>query len=108
MGNLNEDLAILTTIPAKQLARLGDRAGYCIANAVAEARLQNQDSIEYNIGIGTLCIRLLEQGIQYTFKPSAQVEEDVRAAFQGRTSSLTGLVENVLVDRITNAYKDLI
>lgn len=108
MVRLTEDLAQLTTIPVRQLDRLAVRGGYCTANAVYEAVQAGEDVAEVDTGIGILRIFKDPQGIHYVFIPSTELDREVRGAFKGQKSPLSTAIEETLVDRITNTYKDLI
>jgi len=108
MFNLNEDLSQITTIPTRQLDKLDERRCYCINNAVVETLNEGKNSLEINIGLGYLTVEKVDQGIRYLFKPSKALEESVKQAFQGKRSELIEATASTLIDRITNAYKDLI
>ena len=108
MLNLNGDLAVLTTIPVRQLDKLTAKGTLCLANAVAESVFEGKDEVQLDIGYGQLNIKKVDGGIKYIFIPSCDLEEAVKDAFTGRHNSLTETVESVLVDRIVNTYKDLI
>lgn len=108
MAKLAEDLAQLTTIPVKQLDRLALRGNYCIASAIYEAVQEGESGVVMDIGIGSLKIFKDPQGIHYIFMPSSELDKGVREAFKGQRNLLSSVIEETLVDRITNTYKDLI
>ena len=108
MVKLVEDLATLTTIPAKQLEKLVAKSALCISDVVAEAALGQEDKAEIDLGIGQLKIKKEASGIRYVFIPSTNLAASVNKAFSEQKSSLVETIDTTLVDRVTNTYKDLI
>lgn len=107
MINMVEDLEILTTIPASTLKKLMTKEVYCIANAVEESMLSNEDISEVDIGIGTLYIKHVDNEIKYKFVPSAKLNDAVKSTVVNKKNVLVDVLEPSLVNNFKTVYKDL-
>lgn len=102
------DLSKLTTIPKNSLAKLSDIAQTVMVSDVYSTLITSKDSVsEINLGIGTLYIGVRDD-IQYKFVPSAELETLLKNTINNKVDPLKVKVEETLVNRILNAYKDLI
>lgn len=108
MVKLASDLEKLTTIPEKSLDKLFQRTTCCICNAVEESLLAEEDITEIDLGFGILKILVKDNEIKYKFVPSAKLNDSIVATITNGHNTLTVAVEAALVERITNAYKDLL
>lgn len=106
--SLVEDLSKITTIPKNSLAKLSNVSQEIIASNVCETILDSKDSItEIDIGIGLLYISVRDS-IEYKFIPSVKFEALLRdVALTKRDPLITDVEENI-VKKITNTYKDLL
>ena len=108
MINLIEDVSKLTTIPIKSLNSLSDTFIYCIIDAVKESKLNGEDTVNLDLGIGNICIKLLDKELKYKFIPSDKMNKGMSDLFNKGLNSLENVLESSLVDKIVNTYKDLI
>ena len=60
-----------------------------------------------NIGIGTLIIINNDDSLIYKFKPSQQLEESLIKTTTTGINPLSSTLEQILVNKITNTYKDI-
>lgn len=102
------DLSILTLIPRTSIDNLVDKLNYVICHSIEESQIENENITELNIGIGKICVFSNGETIRYRFEPSRSLEEAIRETVNTKKSPLVNKVEESLVDRITNVYKDLL
>lgn len=108
MVDVIEDVSKLTTIPVKSLNSLNDKVIYCIVDSVKESCLENLETTELYLGIGTLVIKYVDKSLKYKFIPSNKLNEKMNDLFNKKLNSLENVLETSLVDKIVNTYKDLI
>jgi len=108
MNKLVEDLSKLTTIPQSKLDNLVNLSNYCIDEELLETQLAGKTVMEYDVGIGTLMIALIDDSIKYKFIPSKQLEQTILSSLKTKQNSLSSKVEKTLVDSIVNTYKDML
>lgn len=102
------DLSKLTTIPKNSLAKLSNVAQKVIANDVYSTMIKSRDDVsEVNLGFGVLYIGI-KDGIQYKFVPSPEFETSLKEVVNNKIDPLKIEIEETLVSRILNAYKDLL
>ena len=106
MYNLIEDLSNLTTIPTSALTKLSDKAVICICNDVEESLLKEGRVTEIDLGIGTLQILVEGNDIRYRFVPSKALEANMKSTVINKKNPLTVTVEESLIKRILNTYKN--
>lgn len=102
-----KDTAILTTISDKVLRKLIEKSIYCISDALAETRIQHKHVLDLDIGIGVLSLNLSNNSVQYKFVPSDVLETVVRDTYIRRINLLENTLEESLVNKVTNTYKEL-
>lgn len=105
--NLIEDLNTLTTIPNGTLNKLVDKVNYIICNDLEEAMLNSDNTMELNIGIGTLILTLEDDSLEYKFIPTQKLENSIVSTIKDKKNPLEVNIENALVSRILKAYKDM-
>lgn len=103
-----EDLARITTIPVFTLKKLFNNLGYCICHKVLENYLEKNVDTCVNIGIGKLSISILDNSILYKFIPSQKFEQNLVDTIKNKESPLVNHAEDILIDKITNTYKELL
>lgn len=106
MYNLIEDLSNLTTIPTSTLTKLSDKAVICICNDVEESLLKEDRVTEIDLGIGTLQILVEGNDIRYRFVPNKALEANMKNTVINKKNPLTATVEESLVKRVLNTYKN--
>ena len=100
--------SILTTIPEKYLHKLSDIQEWVIDDAVKEAILSNDTTVDANIGIGTLTIKFEDNQLRFRFKPGAKFVESLFSTIDKGENSLKLNLETSLVDKILHVYKELL
>lgn len=108
MKVLAEDLAILTTLGKYSIEKIVRLAMLSIGHDVYEGIEEKEPVTEIDIGIGVLYIIIEEEQIKYKFVPSKQLENVVTSAVVNKQSPLANRAEDVLVQRVQAAYKELI
>jgi hypothetical protein len=108
MNKLSEELSTLTTIPTTALNKLADKATYCICEDVLEDKIKQNYITDIDISIGVITITRTEDSIKYKFTPSAKLNDAIVTTVTEGKSPLTKAVEDSLVDKITNVYKNLL
>ena len=68
----------------------------------------SQDTTIIDIGIGQLCVQVVDNGIQYKFIPSAKLEKYMIDTILNKKNPLVNTIESTLVNRIVRAYKDML
>lgn len=108
MIDVLEKLSILTTIDAKTLSKLCEKASWCICDGLYLESLNNVYRCFFDIGIGTVGIDYSAGDVvRYNFVPSKEFEKSVISTISNGESPLKGKVEQSLVRKITETYKDL-
>ena len=106
--DLINDLSNLTTISEKTLSKLCEKGIYCICDCVQESILDNNDLTYIDLGLGTLQLKREGNKILYRFSPSMLLEQKVKETVETGNNPLKATVEQALIDRMTNTYKDLL
>lgn len=106
--DLIERLSALTTIQSSAFTKLSDITTCIASDGVEESLIAKDGKCDIDIGIGTLSLILSENEIRYKFVPSAKFEEAVTNTVVNGQNLLVATVEEVLKDRLTHIYKDLI
>lgn len=105
--NLKSDISLLTTINEKALDKLTDKVLWCISDAVEKALLNNDNIAEIDLGFGILMISILDNNVKYKFIPSKNLEKSVNDTIINEKNILVDVLEESLVNKITNVYKDM-
>ena len=108
MENILKDISILSTIPEKYLKRLSSLAVYTINDAVNDAIINNNYCEDVDIGIGVITIWFKDNELKFKFKPSSELEKSLIDTIINKQNILENVLEESLVDKITNTYKDLL
>lgn len=107
MNKLNEDLSVISSIPVMNLKKINAQTIGIISHYLLET-LQNKDEIcDVDIGIGILKMKVDGKSISYKFIPSPKLETSLIKTVITKEDSLEPMIEEALVRRITNHYKDL-
>ena len=105
--NLKSDISLITTINERALDKLSDKVLWCISDAVEKAMLNNDNVIELDLGFGILMISILDNNVKYKFVPSKELEKAVNDTIINEKNMLVDVLEESLVNKITNVYKDM-
>lgn len=104
-----QDMVTLTTISDRTLQKFFGKMMYCITEAVAEKIIENneEDILELNIGIGTLYIKIKDKEPKYHFKPNELLAKSIMDVINGEDNSFTNMLNDAIVNKFTEVYKDL-
>jgi len=108
MINIVEDVSNVTTIPTKVLEKLFTTFIYCVSDAVYEAKKQDKDVVDVDIGLGTLSLKLTEESVTYKFIPSEEFQEALKSTILDERNLLESKLEQTFINKVTNLYKELI
>lgn len=101
------DISKLTNIKYSIFSKLKEISEECICDYVLEAKLRDDDLIEIDIGFGKLSMLVLEDGIEYMFKPSLSLEKSISNVIFSDEKVLVKKVEEGLSNRLISTYKEL-
>lgn len=104
--NLTEDLSTITTIQVATFNKLTQKIMWIITDAIETAISNNEDTLEIDIGIGTIKIKFDNQSIRYRFVPKPTLENAVAKAIVTEQNPLEIALEKSLADKMVNVYKD--
>lgn len=104
---LLSDISSLTNIKYSIINKLKEISEECICDYVLEAILKNDDLIEIDIGIGKISILVLEDGVEYSFRPSSSLEKSISKTILDDENILVDKVEKGLSNRLLSTYKEL-
>jgi len=102
------DISTLTRVPNKIMDYLSDMAVICITSAIADARLQQQDKLLLNIGIGTLAIDLISMEVK--FVPSKELKKNIRAVVSGEETEdpVITYIDDEMVKKLCNICEEAV
>ena len=106
--NVIDGLSKLTTIEKSDLQKLTNLGECVIIDNIVEGLHEGLDTIDVDIGIGTLWVHYMGDAVKYKFTPNAKFEGDVGNACIHKMNLLDHKIESTLKDRIVNTYKDLL
>ena len=104
---LNEDLSLLTSIPEKTLGKVLSKAIYCISNAVVESLLADEELTEIVTEIGSIWIQCKNNELKYKFVPNAKLNRELTEAVASKKSSLEDALEESVIKKFNDLYRDL-
>ena len=107
MKDLINDLSILTTIPEYSLRDLVDKAVLSICHDVNENLMERDAYTQIDIGIGKITIGFEDDEIKYKFIPSLRLERAIKDVISTHEDPLQIELENSLMQRIKDTYKEL-
>ena len=99
-------LSTITTIPKQTLEKLFEKLSWVICDSVEVSCMSNEDFARIDIGIGYIDINVTENELEYRFIPSKKLESDILNTVQNKKNPLVNNIEESLIKRIINAYKD--
>lgn len=104
--NILSDLSTLTKVSSKTLTTLTGLESLCISSAIADAKIQEADTIQLNIGLGILSVAL--DTMTCKFMPSAQLKHNIKRAIDGKVDPLENTLEEAMIAKLTAACEELI
>ena len=105
---LTTDLSKLTNIDEKILDRIQELSMYVISEAVYEANLQMDSTVELDVGFGDLLIKNDDGNIKMKFIPKEALELDIRGVNKGDEPTLKKRMEKALIAKLIDLYKEII
>lgn len=102
------DISTLTTIPDKTLRKLGDIGVECVCHNVLENLNDSNFETSIDVYVGELKIIVDNDEIHYRFVPSSKLEQMLVESISTNKDPLVTKIEEGLVSRILNTYKDLV
>lgn len=110
MTNIVNDVAILTSIPDKTLAKFFRKMVFCICEAVQETLLDEsniKDITELDIGIGKLYIKHVGTEVKYRFEPSEYLEKALEQTLVEKKNVLENFLDDTLNKKFVDLYKEI-
>lgn len=107
MENLNEKIAILSTINKKNLDRLSELGALAFVDVVKNAIMNGEKQLDVDIGLGVVTVNMENEVMRFRFVPSAKLKEGIASLSEGGKTELENLLESTLKTKIENTYKDL-
>lgn len=104
--NIKEDLSTLTTIDESVFTKLSNKVEWCISDGIEKAILNKEDIINIDLDIGILMINLKNNEIKYKFIPSQKLEKTIINTVLNEKNSLILNIEDSLISKLTNVYKN--
>jgi len=108
MSKLIEDISAITTLPIKTLDRLFDKGAECICHSVLESKLNGESVCSIDISVGEIKVIISNDTISYRFIPSNKLEAMLVDTIVNNNDPLVKDIEDTLINRILNTYKDLV
>ena len=102
-----QDISKITTIPVRTLDKLVSKIDWCICDAIEESRMIGEELTKVDIGVGTLCISVKDDSIEYKFLPAPKLEKYVIDTVINKKNPMVVNLEQTFVNRITKTYKDM-
>jgi hypothetical protein len=106
--DLISDISLITTTPEQSLRKLCDKGVECICHDVLERLNDSNIETTIDISIGELKIIVDNDEIHYKFSPSEHFERMLVDSILSKNDPLVRRIEDGLVSRILNTYKDLV
>lgn len=110
MVNIVKDLALLTTIPDKTLAKFFRKMSMCICEAVQEDALDENNEPDVtvaDIGIGKLYIKRIGSELKYKFEPSDYLSKALANTLADKENPLVNSLDASIGRKFTDLYKEL-
>ena len=104
--NLVSDVGTLLKIPTKVTAEITDKACLCIGSAISEAKRRGDNHIVLNIGIGSLCIDLVD--MQCKFVPGKNLKNAIKSAIASKVDPLEYFLEQAFADKLLAICEEVI
>lgn len=104
--NIKEDLSTLTTINESVFTKLVNKIEWCISDGVEKAIKSGENQVNIDFDLGTLMINFDNEQIRYKFKPSQKLEKIVTNTVVNERNDLVLNIEESLISKLTNTYKN--
>lgn len=101
-----DDISKLTTIPVEEVEYIINTINDCICYDLQESIKNKDEFIDIDIGIGTLCLDVKTDTIEYKFIPSTNLENNIKYTIDNNCCPLIKKLETSLRNKIYGAYKE--
>ncbi len=108
MINLINDVATVSNIKPIVVQGLMNNMGYTLIDNLIEQSYDDETVVEFNIGIGTLSLKIDDDEVKYIFKPSKQLESGIVAAINENENILEENIYESIDRHIYKTYKDML
>lgn len=103
-----DDVSTLTTITYSALNKIMDKVALCISSSVYESTIKGENYTAMDIGIGSLCVKIVDGEILYKFVPSHRLNNMIKDVVNDKENPLINALENTLSEKILKTYKELL
>lgn len=104
--NIKEDLSTLTTINESVFTKLVNKIEWCISDGIEKAIHNGENQVNVDIDLGTLIISFDNDQIKYKFRPNQRLEKVITNAVVNERNDLVLNIEESLVSKLINTYKN--
>ena len=104
--NIKEDLSTLTTINESVFTKLVNKIEWCISDGVEKAIKSGENQANIDLDFGVLKIHFDNNEIKYKFVPSQKFEKILTNTIVNERNDLVLNIEESLVSKLTNTYKN--
>jgi hypothetical protein len=104
--SIPNDLGTILRLPAKVTTELTDKACLCIGSAIASAKNAGEEQTSINIGIGLLCVNLLD--MQCKFVPSKGLKIAIKEALTDNIDPLEVQLEQLFTERLLSICEEVL
>lgn len=101
------DISTIYSIRATIIDKITELAEACICDYIVETKLNDDDLLEINIGIGKLSLLILKDSIEYQFIPSNKLEKLIINTVTSMKSPLINISEEGIEQKLISTYKEL-
>lgn len=108
MNKVIDDLEKLTNVKNSTLMNMLSCINYIILDDVIEQTSIGNDVIELDVGIGVLSIYLIDDTLEYSFKPSQKLENGLIKAINEKENPLEEKLAESINKNIYKVYKDML
>lgn len=108
MINVINDLEQLTGIKTSILNKIISCLEYTIIDNAIEETYNDNELLQYNLGLGILSIEVIDDSLHYSFKPSKSFEDELINAINNKTNILELKLAESIDTHIYKTYKDML
>lgn len=96
--NIPNDVGTLLRLPSKVTTELTDKACLCIGSAISAAKTAGEEQTTVNIGIGQLCVNLID--MQCKFIPNKNLKTAIKEALADGIDPLELQLEQAFTEKL--------
>jgi len=102
--NVVNDVGTLLKIPNKALEELIDKLNLCIGSIIYDAKMQKEENVVINIGIGALSVNLAD--MQCKFLPSKSLKTAIKRSLTSTIDPLELVIEEAVAQKLIAACEE--